>query len=79
LLSLEYDVLANKELVEQFRVGTTSIILIEQRNGEIVRSHNITSEAWHWIDYRKRFIGMLETRFTEFFRDKIVVDEEQSP
>jgi hypothetical protein len=79
LLSLEYNVPANKELVERFRVGTASIILMEQRKGEIVRSNNITSEAWHWIDYRKRFTGMLETRFTEFFRDKIVVSNNTNP
>lgn len=67
LVLLEYDSPKNKELVERFHIGTASIILVEQREEEIVRSCDITSEAWHWIDYKNRFIEMLETELAEFF------------
>lgn len=76
LVLLEYDSPKNRELVERFRVGTASIIFVEQMEGEIVRSCDITPDAWHWIDYEKRFVEMLETKLTEFFRNEAVVSED---
>jgi hypothetical protein len=69
LVLLEYDSPENKELVERFHIGTASIILVEQRGEVIVRSCDVTSEAWHWIDYKKRFVEMLDTKLTDFFQE----------
>ena len=75
LVILEYDSPENKELVEQFHVGTAAIVLAEQREGTIVRSSDLTSEAWHWIDYEKRFVEMLDTKMTEFFQEQIAAPD----
>jgi thioredoxin-related protein len=71
LVLLEYDLPKNKELVERFRVGTASIVLIEKRDGEIVRHRNLTAEAWNTIDYKRLFVEMLETNFIEFFQEEV--------
>lgn len=71
LVLLEYDSQKNKELVDRFHVGTASVILAEQKDGKIVRSYDFTPEAWHWIDYKNRFIDALDTQLTDFFSDKV--------
>ena len=68
LVMLEYDSPANKKFVEQFCVGTAAIILLEKRQGQIIRSSNITSDAWKYVDYKKSFIEMLETKLSEFYK-----------
>ena len=68
LVMLEYDSQTNQEFVEQFSVGTTAIILLEQKNGQTVRSSNITSDVWKCVGNESSFTEMLETKLSEFFK-----------
>ena len=67
LITLEYDSPANHDFAEQFRVGTAGIILLEKKEGNIARSSNITLDAWKYVEDKKSFIEMLETKLSEFY------------
>ena len=68
VVTFEYDSPANHDFVEQFRVGTAGIILLEKREGKIVRSSNITPDAWKYVGDKESFIEMLETKLSEFYQ-----------
>lgn len=67
LVSLEYDMPENKEFAERFRVGTLSVILLEQKNGEPIRSCDISEDARNLIRYNEDFVEMLKTELNEFY------------
>jgi len=67
LVTLEYDKPSNKEFAEQFHIGTTGIILVEQKNGVTVRSCDVSSEAWSHIKNDQDFVEMLQAKLTEFY------------
>jgi len=67
LVMLEYDMPKNREFVERFRVGTLSIILLEQKNGKTIRSADISDEARNLIGNNNGFIEMLKAKLNEFY------------
>ena len=68
LVPLESDSAKNRELVEYFRVVGLSLILMERRDGEMVRYDNITTDAWNSINREARFVEMVEGKFSDFYQ-----------
>jgi len=67
LVTIEYDMPKNREFVERFHVGTLAIILLEWKNGETVRSCDVSADARSLIGNSNDFVEMLEAKLNEFY------------
>ena len=67
LLSLEYDAPENADFANRFHVGTAAIILIDKREGQIVKSRDLTVQVWEVIGSDTAFCTMLEHEIRETF------------
>ena len=65
LVLIEYGMPQNREIVERFRVGTLSVVLLEQKNGKTIRSYDISAEARSLIRNSEEFVAMLEEKLNE--------------
>ena len=66
LVELEYDVFANQPLAEQFHVGTTTIILVERKDRQNVRTRDLTFEVWNTLQDDVAFTAMLQKELDTF-------------
>ena len=67
LLSLEYDAPENADFANRFHVGTAAVILIDKRNGQIVKSRDLTVEVWEFLGDDTAFCTMLNRELKEIF------------
>ena len=67
LFSLEYDALENADFANRFHVGTASIILIDKRDGQVVKSRDLTMEVWEFVSDDDAFLKMLDRELRETF------------
>lgn len=49
LFLLAYDAPQQRRWAEQFHVGTVTVILVEQRNGDIIRHRDLSHQVWQNI------------------------------
>ena len=67
LLSLEYDAPENADFANRFHVGTAAVILIDKRDGQIVKSRDLTVEVWEFLCDDAAFCMMLGRELKEIF------------
>ena len=67
LVLIEYDRPKNKELVEQFHIGKIAILLLEQVNGQTLRSCNVPIEVWNLFRSGDDSIEILQRKLDEFY------------
>ena len=67
LRSLEYDAPENADFANRFHVGTAAVILIDKRDGQIVKSRDLTVEVWEFLGEDTAFRTMLDRELKEIF------------
>jgi len=65
-IKLEYDVLVNQSLAQQFDVGSPTIILVERQDQQNVRVRDLTAEVWNTINDADAFTAMLQKELKTF-------------
>ena len=70
LVKLEYDAFANQSLARQFNVGTTTIILVERKDRQNVRTHDLTAKVWNTLQDDTAFTTMLQKELDTFCMSK---------
>ena len=66
LFKLEYDVAAYQPLARQFNVGRATIILLDRREGQNVRTRDLSDEVWKNIASEAAFVDMLRKELDAF-------------
>ena len=66
LVELEYDVFANQSLAQQFNVGTMTIILVERKDRQNVRTLDLTTKVWNTLQDDAAFVAMLQNELKMF-------------
>ncbi|MDR0869489.1 MAG: nitrophenyl compound nitroreductase subunit ArsF family protein [Planctomycetaceae bacterium] len=65
-VSLEYNIPENKAFAEQFNIGTATVILVEKKNGEIVRSVDLTEPIWENVNDNNAMRSVIENAVIRF-------------
>ncbi len=65
-MTIAYDVPENSDLAERFSVGTIAVILVDQKDGQLLRQRNLSQELWPIINDDDAVTQLLSNAVAEF-------------
>jgi hypothetical protein len=78
LYVFDYESPESQAIAERFGVGTATVILLHQQDGEEITARNLAADCWKRVGDETAFCTMLKTNLDEVIQGKSVTTSDQT-